>query len=181
MLGIYVPVNLGEEDELIASSGDLTGKTGQERQSGVGLGLSESATGEYLPLRESTEFYGRGTASGCRHGNRGENCTWCAGVSSCGERTQLLVGAKEEEKLVLDNGAAYAAAKLVALVLRKKGNRGEDSIYKLFFEGERVDRTPVAAAKEPESLAVNLVGAAFRYSVDDATSGAAILRRVVRC
>src|SRR5713226_6533625 len=175
MLRIYVPVNLGEEDELIASSGDLTGKAAQERQSGVGLGLCESAAGEYLPLRESTEFYGRGAAGGRRYGNRGEDCTWCAGVSSCGERTQLLVGAKEEEELILDNGAADAPAKLVALVLRKKWNRGEDSIYKLFFEGERIDRTPIAAAKEPESLTVNLVGAALRYRVDHAASGAAIL------
>ena len=84
-----------------------------------------------------------------------------------GEVAPRHFAAQEVEQLVLDDGPAHGAAKLVALLRGREG-------------GERIARVEPGAAVEPEASAVDLVAAALGHGVDHAAHGAAVLGRKVR-
>src|SRR5271165_2783230 len=77
--------------------------------------------------------------------------------------TQPLIIA-EEKKLILDDGETDRGAELIAAKLGLGWVEGRPRIH-------------VGVAKEPEGVAMNLIGAGLDHRIDYAAAGAAKLRR----
>jgi len=104
-----------------------------------------------------------------------EECCRSVGAGDAGEIALILIVCEEPEELVFAQGATCIEAPLFAHVGRLErrgdefagGGAGGDG-------GERIGSAPGAVAVVEKKLAVNVVAAALRHGVDDASSGASV-------
>src|SRR4029077_6529567 len=100
VVGSDVPINLGQENQLVAGAADLPGQIGQEAERGIHLRLAEATAEQNIAFGDSGgRGLGRGgIGSGRRCDSNGsENGAGISGIRGGREGAELLVAAEKEE------------------------------------------------------------------------------------
>src|ERR1043166_6343575 len=123
------PIQLWQKQPLIPTTRGFTGETVNKAQRRIDLGSRQASGGE-----------GRAVDGG--------EIVRSAEYRNPGKVSSLLVVTKKEESLILNNGSAHGATKLVTHVFRFKRLSADNSIDKRADKTIRVARAPLVVAIE---------------------------------
>ena len=190
-----LPVNLGEEDVLLAQARHRAEHAAKASETAGVVARGDGVVGRVVG---GVEIGGQGAdrgvdgagcggagaaadlAGGQGRVRRGEEGRRAGGDAGAGEDALEAVTSKEEEQLVLDNGSADGAAELLAFVLwlEDVGDEGTRGILR-GDGGEWVLRSPLRVAVAIVQVPVKLVRAALGNGVDHAAHRSSVFSGVV--